>query len=101
MTKDLDQFFLVAKKIAENPNPSGSAFVVGIGAQGAILITNPGLGVTLQLSGYALAKALRAPRVVRLLTEGLRLPVTNKTAAVALTNQVISLLPDDTNPGPE
>lgn len=101
VTKDLDQFFLVAKKIAENPNPSGSAFVVGIGAQGAILITNPGLGVTLQLSGYALAKALRAPRVVRLLTEGLRLPVTNKTAAVALTNQVISLLPDDTNPGPE
>ena len=36
MTKDLDDFFLLAKKLGENPNPSGTANVLGFNATQAL-----------------------------------------------------------------
>jgi hypothetical protein len=79
--KDLDNFFLVAKKMAENPNPSGTAYVTGLGAQGALLVTNPltGAAVTLGLGG--LSKLLHSTAGVRAITRGLSIPVAARTRA--------------------
>ena len=72
----LDKFFLVAKKLAENPNPSGSAFVGSIFGQLTLMVADPVSGLALQLAGAGLAKALRNPTVVRLLTKGMSAPLT-------------------------
>jgi hypothetical protein len=81
--KDLDHFFLFAKRAADNPNPSGTAYVGAIGAQGAYLYTEPVSGALVQLSGAALSKLLHSPAGVRLLMRGLRTPVIATGAAKA------------------
>lgn len=92
LVKDLDQFFLLAKKAAENPNPSGTAFQVGLGAQGVVLVTNPILGVSVQIGAAGLAKLLSSPRVVTLLTQGLSIPVSNRVRASAVAAQLARLV---------
>lgn len=71
---DLDNFFLLAKKIGENPNPSGTAVTVDA--------LKP-----MQLLGYlptkALAKVLYTPAGVKLLTNAVRLSVNTAPAARA------------------
>lgn len=74
---DLDQFFLLAKRIKENPNPSGTAQVMNA--------TNLSLGIP----SWALAKLLMTPQGVRALTavrvaRGAGTPVAART--LALTN---------------
>jgi hypothetical protein len=80
---DLDQFFLLGKKMAENPNPSGTGSMVALGAQGAMLWTDPVTGVATALSGAALSKALNSPAVAKLLTQAMQTPRT-ATAARSL-----------------
>lgn len=81
LIRDLDRFFLLSKKLAESPNPSGSGGIVSIGAQGVLIGTNPGLGASVQIGGAALASMLRNPRLVRLLTEGVQTPASSPQAA--------------------
>lgn len=73
--KALDDFFLLAKKIGENPNPSGTAQVLNA--------TN----VVAAIPMWALAKVLYSPAAVRRLTTGVRMSVSGapaaKTAAAA------------------
>ena len=83
VARDLDSFFLLAKKAAENPNPSGTGFITSIGAQGVILVTNPAAGVAVQVAGATLAKLLRAPKVVRALTQGFTLSGRTPAGAAA------------------
>lgn len=82
--KNLDDFFLLAKKLGENPNPSGSGFVIqnfatavaaGTGHLGAIAAT------TLSLAG--LSKILHSPRAVNLMVNGLK--VSGKVPVAAIT----------------
>lgn len=79
--QDLDRFFLLAKKIAENPNPSGSAFTGALGIQGAALWTNPLGALVTQISGAGLSALLHSPAAVQLLTNGLSLRLAGAPAA--------------------
>ena len=67
----LDNFFLGAKMVADNPNPSGTAVVAELIPGGYMMIHNPVLGTVYLLGGYAAAKLLFSPAGVRLLTQGL------------------------------
>lgn len=80
LRSSLDKFFLVGKKMAENQNPSGTSYVAGIGAQGALLFADPLTGVATSLAGAALSKALNSPKIARLLTQAMETP---KTAPAA------------------
>jgi hypothetical protein len=79
--KDLDNFFLLAKKMAESPNPSGSALVGSVGAGVAHVALHPLTGIPLQIGQGAVAKFLHSPAGVRLLTKGFRIPAANKAGA--------------------
>ena len=95
---DLDNFFLLAKRMSENPNPSGTAFQVGIGAQGALLFTNPGLGAGVQLAGAALTKVLTSPRAVRVLMRGMRIPLGDRAAATAAAAELSKIVRESAVP---
>lgn len=63
--QDLDNFFLLAKKLGENPNPSGTAQVL-----------NAKLNVVEALAAlpsYAVSKVLYSPRAVKALSRGMSL----------------------------
>jgi len=81
--KDLDNFFLLAKKMGENPNPSGSGFTVLQGGELGLWWTNPATGAAASIGGAALAALLNSPRTTRLLLNGVRLPVGAKVARAA------------------
>jgi hypothetical protein len=87
---DLDKFFLLAKKMAENPNPSGSALVGALVPQGYALMTPA--GVPLLIGSAALSGLLHSPRGVRLLTRGLETPATGG-AGKSLAMQIRALVP--------
>lgn len=70
---DLDKFFLLAKKLNLNPNPSGTAYVGAIGAQSAALVLEPIMSVVSQLGAAGLSTLLHSPAGVKLLTQGLSL----------------------------
>lgn len=72
--KSLDNFFTLGKKIAENPNPSGTALTLWKGGELTALVASPLTGATYSLGMATLSKLLHSPVGVRLLTEGLRTP---------------------------
>jgi hypothetical protein len=80
--RDLDAFFVLAKRIGHNPNPSGTAQT-----------TQAQLNFTQALAGipsWAVARALYNPRSARLLTEGLtvsmrRAPAAQQSSATLVT----------------
>lgn len=80
--KDLDNFFLLAKKLAENPNPSGSALTLAKGGELSLLISNPIAGAATSVSAMALSKLLHSPLGVKLLTKGLVIPARSGAATV-------------------
>lgn len=71
--QDLDRFFLLAKQMAKNANPSGTAHAVAMLAQGSQLF-NPLHFVGSVVGTAGLSQFLHSSGGVRLLTEGLRLP---------------------------
>jgi len=90
--KDLDNFFLLVKKMSENPNPSGSGLAVIKGGELAALWSAPGAGLKYTLTAPLVAKLLLDPRATRLLVQGLRLPVNAKVARAAWVGQLGRLL---------
>jgi hypothetical protein len=81
MVDDLDRFFLLAKRLNFNPNPSGSGHIVSLGAQGASLVASPVYGLLSQLGGAGLSALLHSKTGVKLLTNGLSLTVGKAPAA--------------------
>lgn len=75
LVSDLDNFFQVAKMMGENVNPSGSGYVVSLAGQGTAIILHPVSQVPMQIGAAALSKLLHSPKGVKLLTEGLQIPV--------------------------
>jgi hypothetical protein len=63
MTADLDNFFKLAKDLGKNPNPSGTANVLGFNTAQALAY----------LPTKALTKILYSPDAIKLLTQGLRI----------------------------
>ena len=45
LVRDLDSFFLLAKRLSDTPNPSGTALTLNAGAQFGLVFTNPTVGV--------------------------------------------------------
>lgn len=88
--ENIDHFFLLAKKLEERVNPSGSALVINSGAQGGLMFTNPATGIPVVLGSGALSALLHSPRGVRALTNGLSVSLypasgSAKASLVALT----------------
>jgi hypothetical protein len=90
LTSDLDKFFLLGKKLAEQPNPSGTARMLLSVGSGGLLFTEPVTGAAVTLGTGALAKAMYSPRMVRALTRGFTMPVKNGPAAVAAATELLS-----------
>lgn len=89
-TQSLDSFFLLAKKLSESPNPSGTALTANSMGQTVLAFTNPSVGVPVVIGSGALSKILHSPKAVDFLTRGLRLSVDTKpgTTAVAASQFV-------------
>ena len=98
LRQDLDNFFLLAKRMAERPNPSGSAVVGSLNFGLGYMLRNPVAGTAYMISGPALAKALYSPRTIRLLTEGLQMPLGNRAAAGMLAAQIERAIGDELQP---
>ena len=94
LRSSLDNFFLGAKMVAENPNPSGTAVVAQLIPGGMLMVHNPVLGTGYLLGGYAAAKLLFSPRGVSLLTGGLR-PAASVGAAGMAAAQIMRIAGDD------
>lgn len=82
--KDLDDFFRLAKSIAENPNPSGTASQMNV----ANLVTAPGM--------YIASKLLYTRRGIKTLINGLRLP----SGRIAAPASAVAPKPGATSPAP-
>jgi hypothetical protein len=82
-TQALDHFFLLAKRIAENPNPSGTAFTAFKGGEIGLLIAQPWIGVPLTLSAPVVSTLLHSPKGVRALTRGFTLSLNPSKATPA------------------
>ena len=89
LIKDLDNFFLLAKKAAENPNPSGSTLLASVGGQTGYMFVHPVSGVQMVLGAGALSKMLHSPTGVRALTEGLKLPAGEIAARAASSARIL------------
>lgn len=97
---NIDKFFTLATKVAENPNPSGSAIVAhSMGAIPAFFVS-PAAGGTYLLGGAAMAKLMFSPRGVRLLTEGLKVPVSPAASAITAV-EVLKMAGDDAQKVPD
>ena len=81
--RDLDNFFLLSKKLAANPNPSGTASTVMRVTEGGLLFTNPLTFAATEIGAAGLSSLLHSSRGVRLLTQGLRLPLLGGDSAAA------------------
>lgn len=98
LASDLDKFFLGAKKLAENPNPSGTT-VVGISAaSGGLIFTNPATGIAVTLGTGALSKLLHSRAGVRALTRGVKIPLGDKAAASVASAELLRLAGEDLVP---
>lgn len=71
----LNNYFLLARKLADNVNPSGTALTGVSVASGGLLFADPVTGVSVLVGAGALSKILRNPRAVQLLTKGMTLTV--------------------------
>lgn len=88
--QDLDNFFSLAKRIEDNPNPSGTAHTLLIAGQGGLIFTNPITGIASQVGLAGLSKLLHSKVGVKLLTQGLTLPLRAKVPAMALRARLLS-----------
>lgn len=80
-TQALDNFFLLAKKLSENPNPSGTALVTNSTAQTVLMFTHPTTGIPVVIGSGALSKILHSPAAVEFLTRGMRVAIDTKPGA--------------------
>lgn len=79
LIKDLDNFFLLAKKVGENPNPSGTA------------TTLTALNVGSMIATYPLAKLLYSRAGVRALTQGINVGMNPRATAAARAGALAQL----------
>lgn len=83
--KDLDNFFLLAKKLEEMPNPSRSATTaISWMTSGGIFLASHGAAAGQVISGGVLSSMLRKPSAVRALTRGMSLSLQGSRATPAM-----------------
>jgi len=81
MIENLDKFFLLTKKMAEQVNPSRSGLTAGGLAMGAALVADPISGILANLGTAGLTKLLYSPAGTALLLNGLKAPAGSRQAA--------------------
>lgn len=90
LVSNLDNFFLLAKKMGQNPNPSGTGHVLSMATQGGLLVMEPHIGVPIEIGASALSKMLHNPTAVRALTEGIRVPI-GSAGAPLVANKILGM----------
>jgi hypothetical protein len=85
--QDLDRFFLLAKKLNLNPNPSGTGHVLSLAGQVTALGAEPVAGTIAQLGAAGLSALLHSPTGVKLLTQGIALSTGKAPRAAQLAWQ--------------
>jgi propanediol dehydratase small subunit len=96
--KDLDNFFLLAKKAAENPNPSGSAVVGGMLTSAGYMFAHPTTGVPMVIGAGALSKLLHSPKAVAALSKGLDPKFNKGLGAAATAANILKVAGDQAKP---
>lgn len=95
LLQNLDDFFTLAKRIGENPNPSGSATTGWIGGQAAAALTggiqHPMAAAVGILGPYGVAKLLHSPFGAKILKTGLTIPLGDTAARAAWLSQISRL----------
>lgn len=92
--RDLDSFFLLAKRVAQNPNPSGTAYVASLLPTAGLVIASPQVGVPLVLGSAALSRILFNPKTAKMLTSSLRMKTGTPAAALA-AGALLNIAGDD------
>lgn len=93
LIEDLDNFFLGIKKLAENPNPSGSALAGVAAAQPGMLLVDPVGGAGYILGMGALAKMLYAPGFAKSLTQAMETPAAQTARSTGLFRHIVRSIP--------
>lgn len=75
--KNLDRFFLLAKRMGESPNPSMSGTITIGGGTTGLALMNPSTGVPLILGAGALSKLLHSPQGASLVMRAMSTPKTS------------------------
>jgi hypothetical protein len=81
LRSELDNFFLLAKEMGKQANPSRTALVGLVSAQGTLGLLDVATLFKVSAAGGTLSAALNSPHVARLLTEGLQLSQRSPRAA--------------------
>ena len=79
--QDLDRFFTLIKKQAENANPSGTSYATAGLVSGAAVATDVFWGLLGNVGTYGVVKLMYSPKAVKLLLDGVRLPPGSAEAA--------------------
>ena len=90
--QSLDHFFLLAKKIAESPNPSGTALTLHGMGQLELMFWHPLTGVPVVLGTGAISTFLHSPRGVRALTRGLQVSMQPAASGATKTAALLNLV---------
>lgn len=93
--KNIDNFFRLAKAMADTPNPSGSGLIGTYAGSVASLFVDPVSAIGANLGAGGLSKILHSPKGARLLVEGFKIPADTaagqahaaRLAAIAGINQ--------------
>jgi hypothetical protein len=80
--QDLNDFFLLAKKMRENPNPSGTALTLAQGSELGLLYSTSGASLPISIGAGTLSAMLHSPTVVRALTRTMSASMSGHRAAV-------------------
>lgn len=100
VVQDLDNFFTLAKRAADNPNPSGSATLASVVGGLGYMFKDPITGVPMVLGAGVLSKLLHSPRAVEALTNGLKVSTANKAAATIAANRILKVAGSAVQPLP-
>ena len=96
--RDLDNFFLLAKKAAETPNPSGTAKVNTFTAGLGYIAIDPTTAVPMLIGTGALSKLLHSPRAVAALSRGLDPKFNTGLGRAATAANILKVAGDQAKP---
>jgi hypothetical protein len=99
--RDLDNFFLLAKKAAENPNPSGSGLIATSSGSVGYAFVNPSTGIPMIIGAGALSKLLHSPKAVAALSRGLDPKFNKGLGAAATAANIMKVAGDQAKPRKE
>jgi DNA-directed RNA polymerase subunit F len=95
---DLDSFFLLAKKAAEVPNPSGTAVVGSLSAAAGYAFHDPITAAAWTISAAGMAKLLHSPAGVNALRNGLKVSLKRPVEASMAAARILKIAGDLAKP---